>query len=157
MAGLLLIFQGFGIDWAPPNPPNYKPTHTRYLVRTCSKVPKKEACCTQIRCEIENLCHILIVDVIAFPNSVKVINQHFKLKWILFLLIPIRRLYPKNPSGAGSNFVNPESQAPTVLATGLLLIILSTLCVCTRWYTSLKSTKKLHLDDCKHKSEFEWL
>lgn len=88
-------------DWAPPNSPNYEPTHTRYLVRTCSKVPKKEACYTQIRCEIENLCHILIVDVIAFPNSVKVINQHFKLKWILLLLIPIRRLYPKIPVGQG--------------------------------------------------------
>ncbi|KAH6683479.1 hypothetical protein B0J14DRAFT_556714 [Halenospora varia] len=52
-----------------------------------------------------------------------------------------------NPSGAPPNFVNPESQAPTVLSTGLLLIILSTLCVCTRWYSSLKSTSKLHLDD----------
>ncbi|RDL36455.1 Uncharacterized protein BP5553_05807 [Venustampulla echinocandica] len=52
-----------------------------------------------------------------------------------------------NPSGAPPNFVNPESQAPTVLSSGLVLIILSTLCVCTRWYSSLKSTSKLHLDD----------
>ncbi|KAF4618369.1 hypothetical protein G7Y89_g14931 [Cudoniella acicularis] len=52
-----------------------------------------------------------------------------------------------NPSGAPPNFVNPQSQALTVLGTGILLTILSTLCVCTRLYTSLKSAKKLHLDD----------
>jgi hypothetical protein len=54
-----------------------------------------------------------------------------------------------NPSGAPPNFINPETQAPTVLGTGLLLIIISTICTAIRCHSSLKSTKKLHLDDCK--------
>ncbi|PQE04909.1 integral membrane protein [Rutstroemia sp. NJR-2017a BBW] len=52
-----------------------------------------------------------------------------------------------NPSGAPPNFKNPETQAPTVLATGILLIILSTLCVGIRIYIGWKHTKKLQLDD----------
>ncbi|KAF7923967.1 hypothetical protein EAE99_006628 [Botrytis elliptica] len=33
-----------------------------------------------------------------------------------------------NPSGAPPNFIDPPTQAPTVLGTGILLIIISTLC-----------------------------
>ncbi|PQE32886.1 integral membrane protein [Rutstroemia sp. NJR-2017a WRK4] len=59
-----------------------------------------------------------------------------------------------NPSGAPPNFKNPETQAPTVLATGILLIILSTLCVSIRIYIGWKHTKKLQLDDCKNSLKF---
>ena len=58
-----------------------------------------------------------------------------------------------NPNGDPPNFVNPETQAPTVLATGLLLIIISTICVVARCHSSWKGTGKLNLDDCKNVSD----
>lgn len=59
-----------------------------------------------------------------------------------------------NPSGAPPNFVDPETLAPTTLATGVVFIILSTLCVATRIYAGLKNVRKLRLDDCKRSSKF---
>ncbi|TGO13199.1 hypothetical protein BTUL_0074g00050 [Botrytis tulipae] len=52
-----------------------------------------------------------------------------------------------NPNGAPPNFINPPTQAPTVLGTGIFLIIISILCVYTRVHTSLKQRRRLHLDD----------
>jgi len=57
-----------------------------------------------------------------------------------------------NPSGALPNFIDPPTLAPTTLATGIVFIILSTVCVVVRVYTNLKHMRKLGIDDCKKKS-----
>lgn len=54
-----------------------------------------------------------------------------------------------NPNGNLPNFVNPPSQADTVLGVGLPLVIISTFVVAVRLATNFRSARKLGLDDCK--------
>lgn len=54
-----------------------------------------------------------------------------------------------NPNGDAPNFVDPPSQAATVLAVGLPLAIISTHVVALRLATNYRSTRILGVDDCE--------
>ena len=54
-----------------------------------------------------------------------------------------------NPSGRGSNFVDPPTLATAVTGTGLTMIILSVVLVTVRLYSNFNAVRKLGWDDCK--------
>lgn len=54
-----------------------------------------------------------------------------------------------NPNGDPPDFVHGESLKSVILGTGITLIALSSAFVAIRLGTSLKSSRKLLLDDCR--------
>lgn len=54
-----------------------------------------------------------------------------------------------NPNGDPPNFVNPPSRYPLAIGVGLPLAIISFLCLVLRILSSLKTMRKLVIDDCK--------
>lgn len=60
-----------------------------------------------------------------------------------------------NPNGDPPNFDGGPDLQSTILATGVVFIVISSAFVIIRLWTSLQKTRKLHLDDCawkrKHK------
>ena len=54
-----------------------------------------------------------------------------------------------HPDGRPSNLINPTSKTTTVLAVGIGMIVISTLCLAVRLITNLNYIKKLKIDDSR--------
>lgn len=54
-----------------------------------------------------------------------------------------------NPNGDPPNFDGGANLQLTILATGVVFIVISSAFVIIRLWTSIKNTRKLHLDDCE--------
>lgn len=52
------------------------------------------------------------------------------------------------PPGMSSNFVDPESLANTIMAIGILMLVLTAFVVIVRLFTNYYGTRGLGLDDC---------